>query len=198
MKRQLVFFVLAISWCSYGQQTEFKVYDNGLIYSEASMNKLGTIVDSLNLKFRTCDLTHPYFSFAQGMATKVNVRNKEALKLIESGVSFEAYKQRYPGSIEEEIWITKSRYRDYENKLYIEYSGLPHGWSSESSISVKDTNANDKTTGWIVNRDKSMAFYFHTLEQTTLPYEYARLVQYVDCMIDTTATIFLPRADGAL
>ncbi|MEQ1587201.1 MAG: hypothetical protein ABL895_15035 [Cyclobacteriaceae bacterium] len=196
MKRQLVFFVLAISWCSYGQQTEFKVYDNGLIYSEASMNKLGTIVDSLNLKFRTCDLTHPYYSFAQGLATKVNVRNKEALKLIESGVSFEAYKQRYPGSIEEEIWITKSRYRDYENKRYIKYSGLPHGWNSESSISVKDTHANDKTTGWIVNRDKSMVFYFHKLEQTTLPYEYARLVQYVDCMIDTTATIFMPRAQG--
>lgn len=195
MKRQLV-FLLAISWCSYGQQTEFKVYDNGLIYSEASMTKLGTIVDSLNLKFRTCDLTHPYYSMAQGMATKVNVRNKEALKLIESGASIETFKQRFPGSIEEEIWITKSRYRDYENKLYIEYSGLPQGWSSEPSISVKDTRANDKTTGWIVNRDKSMAFYFHKLEQTTLPHPYARLVQYVDCMIDTTATIFLPRAQG--
>lgn len=196
MKRQLVFFLLAISWCSYGQQTEFKVYDNGLIYSEASMTKLGIIVDSLNLKFRTCDLTHPFYSFSQGMATKVKVNNKEALKLIESGISFEAFKQRYPGSIEDEIWITKSRYRDYENKRYIEYSGLPHGWSSEPSITVKDTRANDKTTGWIVNRDNSIAFYFSKLDQTTLPYEYARLVQYVDCMIDTTATIFLPRAQG--
>jgi hypothetical protein len=196
MKRQLVFFLLAISWCSYGQQTEFKVYDNGLIYSEASMIKLGTIVDSLNLKFRTCDLTHPYYSFAQGMATKVKVRNKEALKLIESGTSLEAFTQRYPGSIEEEMWITKSRYSNYENKRYIEYSGLPHGWNNEVSISVKDTRANDKTTGWIVNRDKSMAFYFGKLEQTTLPVEYARLVQYVDCMIDTTATIYLPKAEG--
>jgi hypothetical protein len=196
MKRQLVVILLTISWCSNGQQTEFKVYDNGLIYSEASMNKLGTIVDSLNLKFRTCDLTHPYYSFAQGMATKVKVRNKEALKLVESEASLETFKHRYPGSIEEEIWITKSRYLDYENKRYIEYSGLPYGWSSEPSISVKDTRANDKTTGWIVNRDKSMAFYFTKLEQTSLPFEYARLIQYVDCMIDTTATIFLPRAQG--
>jgi hypothetical protein len=196
MKRQLVFFLLAISWCGYSQQTEFKVYDNGLIYSEASMTKLGHIVDSLNLKFRTCDIAHPYYSFAQGMATKIKVKSKEALKLIETGVSLEAFKQRYPGSIEEEIWITKSHYRDYEDKRYIEYSGLPHGWGNEASISVKDTRANDKTTGWIVNRDKSMAFYFNKLEQTTLPNEYARLVQYVDCMIDTTASIYLPKAQG--
>ena len=196
MKRQLVLILLTISWCSYSQQTEFKVYDNGLIYSEASMAKLGTIVDSLNLKFRACDLAHPYYSLAQGMAKKVNVRSKEALKLIESGVSFEAFKQRYPGSIEKEIWITQSRYRDYENKRHIKYSELPYGWSGGSSISVKDTRENDKTTGWIVNRDKTMAFYFHKLEQTTLPYAYARLVQYVDCMIDTTAIIFLPQAQG--
>ena len=196
MKRQLVLILLTISWCGYSQETEFTVYDNGLIYSETSMKKLGTIVDSLNLKFRSCDLTHPYYSMAQGMATVVNVRNKEALKLIENGISFEAFRQRYPGSIEEEIWITQSRYRDHENKRYIEYSGLPHGWSNEPSISVKDTREHDKTTGWIVNRDKSMAFYFRKLEQTTLPYEYARLVQYVDCMIDTTAIIFLPTAEG--
>ncbi len=196
MKHLCVLILLTVSWCGYGQQTEFPVYDNGLIYSEASMKKLGTIVDSLNIRFRACDLTHPYYSFAQGMATQVKVRNKEALKLIESGVSLEAYQQRYPGSIEEKIWITKSRYRDYKDQASIEYSGLPYGWSSEPSISLKDTRQHDKTTGWIVNRDHTMAFYLHGLTQTTLPHAYARLVQYVDCMIDTTATIFLTTARG--
>lgn len=196
MKHLRVLILLMVSWFSYGQQTEFPVYGNGLIYSEASMKKLGTIVDSLNLRFRACDLTHPYYSIAQGMATQVKVRNKEALKLIESGVSLEAYKQRYPGSIEAKIWITKSRYRDYEHKPYIEYTGLPYGWNNEPSISLKDTRQHDKTTGWIVSRDHKMAFYLHGLTQTAIPHAYARLVQYVDCMIDTTASIFLATAKG--
>jgi hypothetical protein len=194
MKRQFVFLLLTISWQCFGQRSEFTVYDNGLIYSKATMSKLGIIVDSLNLKFRTCDLSHPYYSFEQGMGTKVKVRNGEALKLIEKGVSLESFKDSYPGSVQDEFWIIKRRYRDYEDKSYIEYSGLPFGWNEEPSISLADNGSNDKTTGWVVNRDKSQAFYFKSLKQFTLPHEYARLVQYVDCMIDTTATIYLPHA----
>lgn len=198
MKRQIIFLSLMISWCSYGQHSEFQVYENGLIYSEVTMNKLGLIVDSLNLKFKTCDLSHPYYSLAQGMATRVKVRNKEALRMMESGTSLDEYRNRFPGSIQEELWITKSYYRDYKNNRFIEYSGLPFGWGNETSITVKHNRENNKNSGWVVNRDQTEAFHFIKLQHYELPYAYARLVQYVDCMIDTTATIFFPQAYGAV
>ena len=198
MKRQLAIFLVTVPCCCFGQRTEFNVYDNGLIYSKATMSKLAIIVDSLNLKFRTCDLAHQYNSFEQGMATKVNIRDSQALKLIESGVSLEGFKEKYSASVKEEFWIIKSRYRDYRNKRYIEYSGLPYGWNEEPTISLDDNRRNDKSSGWVVNGDKTEAFYLNKLTQFTLPYEYARLVQYVDCMIDTTASIYLPQAEGAV
>jgi hypothetical protein len=34
------------------------------------------------------------------------------------------------------------------------------------------------------------------LERIELPFEYARLIQYVDCMVDTTAEIFFPQAEA--
>src|SRR5690606_32633632 len=85
-------------------------------------------------------------------------------------------------------------YRDYKNNRFIEYSGLPFGWSNETSITVKHNRENNKNSGWVVNRDQTEAFHFVKLQHYELPYAYARLVQYVDCMIDTTATKFMSLA----
>ena len=49
-KISIIGMLCAIS--AYCQDEEFKVYSNGLIYSEQTMKNLGYIVDSLNLKFK--------------------------------------------------------------------------------------------------------------------------------------------------
>jgi hypothetical protein len=95
-----LFLLCLTSLWAYGQEGEFKIHNNGLIYDDVTMARLGAIVDSLNLKFRSCDLS----------------------------------------------------------------------------------------------KDGETAFYFSNLQPYTLPFECARLVQYVDCMIDTTAAIYQPRA----
>jgi len=194
MKPYVLFLLCLTSLLAYGQEGEFKIHSNGLIYDDVTMARLGDIVDSLNLKFRSCDLSHPYYSFEQGMGTQVKVPNKEARKLIEGGVSWEAFQKRYPGREKGQLWIVKTRYKDYKNNPILEYAGLPYGWNSEPSIQIEDTPQNDKTTGWVVSEDGETAFYFSNLQPYTLPFEYARLVQYVDCMIDTTAAIYQPQA----
>jgi hypothetical protein len=196
MKPYVLFLLCLTSFLAHGQEGEFKIHNNGLIYDEVTMARLGAIVDSLNLKFRSCDLSHPYYSFEQGLATQVKVPNKEARKLIESGVSWEAFQKRYPSRVEGQLWIVKRRYEDYKNNPILVYSGLPYGWSSEPSIQKEDTPKHDKTTGWVVSENGELAFYFSKLQRYTLPFEYARLVQYVDCMIDTTAKIYLPQVKG--
>jgi hypothetical protein len=62
MKNLIFLLMMGISGFSFSQ--EFTTYPNGLIYDEGTMNRLGVIVDSLNLKFRSCDLSKPYYSFA--------------------------------------------------------------------------------------------------------------------------------------
>lgn len=190
--------LLLVSGACYGQQ-EFPVYPNGLIYNEATMAQLGAIVDSLNLKFKTCDLSHPYFSLPQGWASVVKVPGKEARNRIANGISFAEYKRLHPSSVREKaLYVVKARYTDYDGKQRIEYSGLPYGWNSATSITVKANGKNDKTTGWILTEKGDMAMYLEKLEQIELPFDYARLVQYVDCMIDTTASVFFPSAQASL
>jgi hypothetical protein len=130
------------------------------------------------------------------MGTKVGIPSRAALQLIKSGVSFEKYREQYPGSIDQELWIVKTRYRDYKKSEHIKYSGLPFGWSAEPFIVLKEGHPKDRTSGWVINDQGSSAFYFDKLESFTLPFEYARLVQYVDCMIDTSATIYRIGAEG--
>jgi hypothetical protein len=193
MKRTLLVMLIASLHC-YGQK-EFQVYSNGLIYDQATMKKLGHIVDSLNLKFKTCSLAHPYYGLPQGMATYVSVPSKAARKLIEDNATLEAYLKSYPRSlINKNLWVLKSPYENYKNEKFIEYSGLPFGYSREPSVRLKDEASNDKISGWIFNTDGEEAFYLSKLEVRELPAEYARLVQYVDCMIDTTADIYFPNA----
>ncbi|SER21079.1 hypothetical protein [Neolewinella agarilytica] len=62
--------------CVCAQTGEFTQHANGYIYPEATMNDLAYIVDSLDLKFKQCDLDREYCSPAQTMATCYEVKNK--------------------------------------------------------------------------------------------------------------------------
>ena len=191
------YLLIFVSWHCYGQYNEFNTYSNGLIYDESTMNKLGSIVDSLNLKFRSCDLSHPYFAYPQGKASLVEIPNKTILRMIETGISFSTFVEKYPRNVKQrDVWIVKSRYENYEDKKLIRYSGLPQGRGGGPSVTVTDKKSNDKTTGWIVDDDGDRAFYIERLEDRELPFDYARLVQYVDCMIDTTAEVYFSSAKG--
>jgi hypothetical protein len=162
------------------------------------MAKLATIVDSLNLRFRSCDLSHPYYSIPQGVAHVVNIPNKTILKAIEDGISFETFALKYPRHVKRrDLWIIKTRYESYKGEGFIEYGALPSA-AEQPSIELNDNKSNDKDMGWVVDSEKKMAFYIEKLERHELPYDYARLVQYVDCMIDTTAEIYFPDAQGVI
>ncbi len=76
----------------------------------------------------------------------------------------------------------------------IEYSALPYGYSDERSIIVSDIPQNDKRFRGLVNKDSTEAFCLNGLVTPVLPYAYSRLVQYVDCMIDTTTEIYFPNS----
>lgn len=193
MKRYL-YLLLIVTGVSYGQ--EFSIHSNGLIYDEATMNKLGHIVDSLNLKFRTCDVAQSYYSYPQGFATFVEVPSKAARKLIDEGATLEEYSRVFHKSVKERLWIIKYNYCNYDEQQVIEYSALPYGYGQELSITTAEKDKNDKTFGWVLDDNKTIAVFLENLTTYELPLSYARLVQYVDCMIDTTTTIYLTKSSA--
>jgi len=176
---------------------EFQVYANGLIYSPETMWHLGKIVDSLNIRFRTCDLSHSYHALTQGEGTIASISSASARRAIHDGISLHACSVKYPVSMGGKAHIIKSRYMDTDWKGFkenvIEYSALPYGYSEGRTVVVSDKPQNDKQFGWVVNKDSTEALYLNGLIAPELPYTYSRLVQYVDCMIDTTAEIYFPR-----
>ncbi|HTN17639.1 MAG TPA: hypothetical protein VL092_08165 [Chitinophagaceae bacterium] len=95
MKQKLtILFLLVISLTSFGQETEFKVYKNGLIYSEKAMKKLGYIVDSLNLKYKTCDLNKKFYAKSQTVGHFVSLDTgniKQAKEDIENQIPFDVF-----------------------------------------------------------------------------------------------------------
>ena len=44
---------------------EYQLFSNGLIYSAPTINKLGKIVDSLNLKYKKCESKYDFSSISQ-------------------------------------------------------------------------------------------------------------------------------------
>ncbi|TRX47999.1 hypothetical protein FNH22_29965 [Fulvivirga sp. M361] len=187
--------LVAIAGICQAQFNEFKTYSNGLIYDTTTMKRLGSIVDSLNLRFRACDLSHPYYALEQGLADIISIPSKKAEKLVSGGISLGDYLKKYPDAVQQaNTWVVKFRYADYNDRKVIKYSGLPQGYSGKHSMVLKYKPSHDKAHGWIINKDGDMAYYLKGLQSMEIPYEYARYVQYVDCMIDTTAEVFLPVA----
>ncbi|PXY39094.1 hypothetical protein DMB65_19645 [Flavobacterium cheongpyeongense] len=94
------------------QDNEFKVYDNGLIYSENAVVKLKHIVDSLNLKFKVCEFNKTFLSCAQTKANFVRLEKNDVLKAkkdLENNISYLEFKAKYPkAAFEENVVVLKS------------------------------------------------------------------------------------------
>lgn len=205
MKKIFAFMILFWINNLIAQNTEFKVYNNGLIYSENSVNKLKHIVDSLNLKFKVCEFNKIFLSCAQAKANFVDMSGGkvlEAKKDIENNIPFLEFKAKYPKvKFDENLIVVKSIYKDYENNENIEFSSLDLGKSKSKSISnISSIVSNkDKFIGkWIYefegkseySKASLRAFYFiEEFKSKPISDKYAKLIQYSDCMVDTTAQV---------
>lgn len=181
------------------QSNEFKIYKNGLIYSEETMSKLSHIVDSLNLKFKICDLDKTYESKPQGRVHVFNVKNgliAPVLEDLKKNIEYQSFKEKYKSlEIKEDVYITIWEYRDYENQEIVSFSPIVEGYSMENPDNYSKSNdLKEETWLYKIQEDdyygKSMLVYYlvDELKSTTLPETYSRMVQYTDCLIDTTAT----------
>jgi len=196
------------------QSNEFTVYPNGLVYSDTTMTQLKYIVDSLNLKFRHCDLNKQYYSAQQGIADYIDFKDDTATAAfhdIQNGVSYADFTKKYAAAgIETGVLITKERQQyaswlpdidsytsarpDDDNPSYVELCHTPPGAVEQDHYSIKGAKGN-----WVFDYTKKVghldprlrAFYItRPPEPKPIPDKYAKLILYADCMIDTACGIF--------
>jgi hypothetical protein len=195
MQKLILFSLVIVHTFSSNCQpsTEFAIHDNGLIYDEFTMNKLGHIVDSLNLRFKSCEPKN-YTALPQGYATFTHVpgNGKKVREAIRNNISVEDFVKTF-GASHQKAWIIKSVYKDYRGRKTIEYFSLPLRERSAIGLTLPFRSGNDKIRGWVMEEDEDgiSALFLEGLKEPELVPAYARLVQYVDCMIDTTAQIYL-------
>lgn len=79
--------------CS-AQEGEFGKLTNGLIYPDTTIKQLKFIVDSLNLKFKVCDLTKVYQSKLQSKAHFISLDKgniKAAKRDMDANMTFDDF-----------------------------------------------------------------------------------------------------------
>ena len=204
MKRPIFFLMAMIILVSYGfgQHTEFKTHANGLMYSDTTMKQLKFIVDSLNLKFRACDLNKTYYAKQQAIAHYVHLEKgnlSRAKTDMEAGIPFKEFLKKYPKSkVEEALLVVRFSYQNYSGEDVVEFSSL----LKEHEIIIADDKKpyiQPMLSEWLSGSASSgksvFGFYFITeFQKKPLPEPYARMVQYADCMVDTTVQVFKEEA----
>ena len=184
---------------------EFEVYSNGLIYSPHTMAQLTHIVDSLNLRFKRCDLSKPYFSMRQGTANFIETDEKTAkaaLADIRAGISYEAFVKKYPKAKKQEQLLTLMDTYENEGKWYTRFSGVSIEGYSDPGIVIEAGDlmpAVPLQNRWIYEKDTKYGFsaVYLTAEPVAapLPEKYARMLLYADCVVDTSTDISLVSRD---
>lgn len=200
----LFIFSFSIGWSQSG---EFSASKSGLIYSDNAVAKLKHIVDSLNLKFKTCDYKQ-YYTIMQGKGTYLHIQGANALKVknaIEAGTTPEKIGQKYSSAeIAGDLLVIKSSYKDYDESNIIIFQSIGLN-DKDYELSFEEKLASgikSKNKGWVFSYHKKTkyseeyldGFYLEGLTSKKLKDNYARLVQYSDCLVDTTATVYVGNA----
>ena len=205
MKKLLI--ILLVTLQVSAQETEFKTYKNGLIYSENTISQLTHIVDSLNLQYSTCELNKTYYAKPQTIGHYIQIRKKkptEAIKDLKNHMNFNAFIAKHqPSRVIKNKLITKFNYINYRDELTISFDIINTNdtYDYYDIAFTKDLKRfkKDLKNKWIFqynkNNDLLAAIYFpSTLKAKALPKSYARKIGYSNCLIDTTTVKFLKSA----
>lgn len=188
------------------QSGEFALHTNGLIYSDTTMQQLHLIVDSLNLKFKACDLHKIYRSKAQARAHYIRISgdlSKQALTDLKRKTPFEDFTAKYPqAQIRENQLVTKWKDTNYDEEEITLFSEESIEGNYGHSIALEGWKEYEKNrvNQWVYNYQEKSEYseeyleaYFFTkkFSQNPLPEKYARMAMYSECMVDTSTQLLL-------
>lgn len=205
-----IFLLLTLSLFRLGHsQTEF-TSDSDFLYNQSTMDRLSLIVDSLNIRYRSCGYERDYLSLPQAMGHYFYLKTNHAheiAKEMDNGMSFEDFEKKYKkATIHQDHLIVQFSYVNYKGDSVLEYSTIAINTYSGFEIARTPKNAMPVESAgkcmYEINEkgpysDENIRGFFFTtnIEQTKLNEHYAGQIQYADCMVDTTASMYLKNAD---
>jgi len=191
---------------------EFGQTADNLIYSAHTMGQLRHIVDSLNLKHKVCELRRAYRSQRQGQAHYVRLEAGDltaARQALAAGIVPDEFKRQFPQADVQHNLLVISRQENGGRLAKREpttvYESISFNNTGEYELRLPGSPPAPGAgqAGWVVSSSPKTqyspayveGFYFPAgMRQAPLPARYAALVQYADCLIDTTAQIYLEPA----
>ena len=195
--RALFTFLFLLSGTIYGQY-EFNQYPNGLIYSNAAIANLGKIIGEENERFRQCDLTKTFKAVAPTTAGVYYVEPsaaRTARRDLRNGMKVREFESKYRLEAEEMVLAVKREGSNYEGKEFVYIDAYP---------GIEMQIPKGKWTGshqglWIFHEDYDENLVVLRLDRkfqtVSIPYKYARMIQYSECMVDTTQQLFTYKQD---
>jgi hypothetical protein len=201
MKNYLVVLSLVLSSSlANAQSGEFELHENGLIYSESTMNQLSAIVDSLNLMYKTCESNKAFYSIKQGRGHIITLNGGKSTQAkwdIANKISFEDFIVKYPEvEVKKDLLLIRDEREGYNGKRSLRYKEISFTGRGEWLRFDEDVKYYDSlasVSSWVY--DKSMGnlravFFTEKFKSQPLSEKYARMIGYSDCLIDTTTTKF--------
>ncbi len=189
---------------------DFEIHTNGLIYNELTMQQLSHIADSLNQIYRTFDTKPHYQAAVKARIIKISMwMNKPkiaaAYEALNRGMPISEFQKKYPKATIEEsqpVWM-RSYYNEQKTIPVIQFfKRSPYDSSiNNTAETAKHTTIRATTQQWLLGQEASEMsdsdFYVDFVkvlsqeQHQPIPVDYARMIQYSDFLIDTTAGMFL-------
>lgn len=206
MKQYLILpFLLLLSHIVTAQ--EFNTFENGLIYSETTIEQLAHIVDSLNLQHQTCEQFPSFQALPQGQGYSLSLELEEKervalLQYLKTGPSLEAFKAKYSPEIGDQNYFVQYQYTNRIGQKVLSFENVnTKGWWSNSIDITENLAAYDNSSAvrWVYNAQHllkrtsiDLIYLPKGLTTSTLAANYAQLVAYGDCLIDPTVKKMFP------
>jgi hypothetical protein len=204
MKILMLILLVSLSLNGWAQQQkEMDIYD-GLMYASTDIQEMKKTTDSLNLRYLECVANPVYYSWpqTQAMLIKLKVLQKHAEKVVsrlKQNIPLEQIYREIPEVVAEDsthvVLARRPRDTKYDKEdETVLYSGNGNGFNNFrfsgqliwGSYIFDSDNMGKYTFISVWRLDKP----FSTVQ---LPQEYAKMIQYVDCMIDTNMVLMLDK-----
>lgn len=209
MKRCLLSLIVSMPLIAACQQPDLHQYD-GLLYAPKDMQELKKTADSLNVRYLQCVPNPQYHSWPQSEGLRYNliVKDKQLAlvqKRLKSDISLAVLLKEFPGIEVTDITnAVVAYYSAYDVEKKKMQTTVLHGNANNFEHDVLDAPPTGK---WVCmpgnySYDDTTKYYLTAIllnnpfKTYLLPQEYAKMIQYVDCMVDTSTTVMVAAKYG--
>lgn len=206
---KLALTLLISFWATRSYTQEFKEHPNGLIYDNKTITALRSIVDSQNIKYRKYDKWKEYRSQPQAYCNTISLDSgniKQAVADIKNNISFDSFCKKHKlAAVRQNLLVLKYLSKGYNGKPEVIFPIVKTDKYEDDFFTSRDTTLLKRQVRnkWVFSYWKGdeytpeslRALHFSTeFISQVIPYDLAKMIQYVDCLIDTNISILDSRA----